>query len=224
VESKRRYKVVIVEDEPLYRDLLELALSRDPEIEIVGAFQDGERCLERVGEFDPDVALLDIELAGDLYGIQVGLAMRRLYPGIGIVLLSNHRDPSFVSALREGKFAGWSYLLKKSVDNVDALRRAIAGAAEGFVVLDPALIGNAPARPNTQLAKLTPRQRDIMSLMAQGYSNVGIAEKLLLSVKTVENHINCLYQELQLDRDSAFQPRVLAVLAYLDQLDLGARD
>src|SRR5690606_23829485 len=119
---------------------------------------------------------------------------------IGIVLLSNHIDLSFILALREGKVSGWSYLLKKSVSDLDAVRRAIAGVADGQIVLDERLTNGAAAQPASQLARLTPRQRDIMDLIAQGYSNAAIANRLVISLKTVENHIYGLYQELNIAR------------------------
>ena len=209
-------RVVVLEDEALFLELLEIALARYADIDIVGTFSDGPGCLAGVAGLAPDVALLDIELVhGGMNGIEVGLRLRERHPDLGIVLLSNHRDPSFIEPFRQSNLTGWSYLLKKSVANVEALRRAIVGAADGFVVLDPQLMAETAPRGQTRLAKLTPRQREILELMAQGHTNGSIAERLVVSVKTVENHINSLYQELGVDRGGAFQPRVLAVLEYL---------
>jgi len=199
---------------------LKIALSRDPDIEIVGTFQQGEELIGSVAEIEPDVALLDIELGGGMNGIEVAMRLREKLPRIGIVLLSNHRDPSFTLALRKGEFVGWAYLLKKSVSNLDRVRRAIAGVADGQIVLDEALLQDASPRAATQLANLTPRQREIVELIAQGYSNAGIASRLVVSIKTVENHINGLYNELNIARNGAYHPRVLAVLAYLEQSNL----
>ena len=208
-------RVVVLEDEPLYCDLLAKALAQYAGMAVVGTFDNGRACLEAAVALRPDVALIDIELPGGMNGIEVGLSLRRHLSDLGIVLLSNHRDPAFLSSLRRGRVAGWSYLQKKNVSNVDALKRAIDGAAAGFVVLDHQLVADAVPKEDSPLAGLTPRQINILELMAQGYTNAAIGEKLGLSVKTVENHINALYQVLRVDRDAHYQPRVLAVLEYL---------
>lgn len=210
-------RVVIVEDEALYREMLVSVLSQHHEIEIVGSYQDGPSCLEDAPRVNPDVALLDIELPDGMNGIQLGLKLRESIPEIGIVFLSHHNNPAFLSALQRGRLVGWSYLNKKSVVDVDALRRALTGVNAGLVVLDQALVTEAQPQEDSWLSTLTPRQTDILSLIAQGYTNVAIADRLNISVKTVENHINQMYQSMGLGESPDFQPRVLAVLEYLSQ-------
>jgi len=211
-----KIKVVIVEDEGLFRDLLRVALSQHSRIDVVGAFGDARSALAAVPALRPQVAILDIELRGDMNGIQLGLLLRQQLPELGIVLLSNHHDPQFLASVPRAAIAGWSYLLKKSVSDVQALGRAIEGAAAGFVVLDPLLAGASRQEAASPLANLTPRQRDILALIAQGYTNSAIAERLSLAEKSVENQINLLYQQLGIDReDLSLQPRVKAVLIYL---------
>lgn len=208
---------VIVEDEPLYRDLLALALAQDHRIKVVGTFADGESALDAIVQLEPDVALLDIELPGAINGIQLGLHLRRQLPKLGIVLLSNHGDPQFVASLPKDVISGWSYLLKKSVSNIESLRRAIEGALAGFVVLDPQLVAGLRPGENLDRIRLTPRQREILALMAEGLTNRAIANRLVLAEKSVENQINALYQQLGIDReDGTLQPRVKAVLLYLE--------
>ncbi len=214
----KRISVILVEDESLYRDLLRHALSDHPRLEVVGAFPDGTSALEAAPRLCPQVAMLDIELPGPLNGIQTGLLLREKLPEMGIVLLSNHQDPEYLSLIPHGSIAGWSYLLKKSVSDLQALTRAIEGAAAGFVVLDPQLVAGAKDRTGSHVARLTRRQREIIALIAQGFTNAAIAQRLCLAEKSVENQINVLYQELEIDRDdSSLQPRVKAVLIYLKE-------
>jgi DNA-binding NarL/FixJ family response regulator len=209
-------RVMIVEDEDLYRDLLRVVLSQHPRMAVVGAFANGESALGEAAALAPEVAILDIELRGGMNGIQLGLLLRRHLPGLGIVLLSNHGDPEFIASLPQEVIAGWSYLLKKSVSDVESLGRAIEGAVAGFVVLDPQLVTGLRPRGGSKHAQLTPRQREILALIAQGLTNRAIAGRLILAEKSVENQINAIYQQLGIDReDTSVQPRVKAVLIYL---------
>ena len=217
--AEERIDVVVVEDEGLYRDLIRIALSQHARIEVVGAYGDAEAALAEVPKLAPRVAILDIELSGPLNGVQLGLRLRRALPKIGIVLLSNHSDPEFVSSLSPETIAGWSYLLKRSVGDVESLWRAIEGSADGMVVLDPELVSDMRPRHNSSLARLAPSQREILGLIAQGLSNASIAQKLTLSEKSVENQINLLYQHMNIQRTTSAgtHPRVSAVLRYLQE-------
>lgn len=211
-----KVRVVVVEDEGLFRDLVRIALSTHPRLEVVGTYADAESALAEVPTLAPDVAILDIELDGPLNGVQLGLRLRRDLPDLGVVLLSNHRDPDFLSSLPAETIAGWSYLLKRSVGDVEALWRAIEGAAGGLVVLDPALVTDMQPRSNSGVSRLAPRQREILGLIAQGLSNAAIAEHLTLSEKSVENQINLVYQNLAIQRAAGgIHPRVIAVLRYM---------
>ena len=213
-----RIPLVIVEDEDLYRDLLRIALSQQPNIEVVGVFGDGESALAAAAELRPRVAVLDIELPGGLNGVQLGLRLRRLMPELGIVLLSNHGDPEFVASLPADVLSGWSYLQKKSVSDVAVLQRAVSGATNGMVMLDPNLVTGMRPRAGGLLERLTPRQQEILAFIAQGYTNRAIAARLHLAEKSVENQINALYQQLEIDRNEPdIHLRVRAVLIYLQE-------
>lgn len=216
--TEKRVRILILEDEDLFRDLLRVALSQRQRFEVVGAYAQGQDVLEAAEKLKPDVAILDIELGGQLNGIRVGLSLRRQLPKVGILLLSNHGNPQFVSSLPREAMAGWSYLLKKTVSDLAALERAIEGAASGFVVLDPQIVTGMQPRTGGYVSRLTPRQREILTLIAQGFTNAGIAEQLVLSEKSVENQINGIYHQLEIDREtSPVQPRVKAVLIYLQE-------
>jgi len=217
-DNNGRIKVVIVEDESLYRDLLRVALSQHPLLDVVGTFADGQCALAAMTDLNAQVAILDIDLRSALNGVQVGLMLRQRWPQLGIVLLSNHGDPQFISSLPAEIMPGWSYLLKKSVSDVTALQRAIEGATVGLVVLDPRLATGMRPRVGGVLSRLTPRQQEVLALIAQGFTNAAIAQQLTLSEKSVENQINLLYQQLEVDRGrSALHPRVKAVLTYLNE-------
>lgn len=208
--------VILVEDERLFRDLLRVSLDQSGSIRVVGDFGDGEAALAAAPALGAQAAVLDIALGGRLNGVQVGRMLRRLRPTMGIVLLSNHADPATLAAVPDRELAGWSYLLKHSVGDVATLTRAIEGSAAGLVVIDPELVERARLKPGGPLGRLTPRQREILALIAQGHANAAIAERLGIAVKTVENQINALYAEMGIDTaDQSIQPRVSAVLAYL---------
>jgi DNA-binding NarL/FixJ family response regulator len=218
-------KIAIVEDEPLFRGLLENHLRRHARLEVVGAYADGMSALASLPEIGPDVVTLDIEMPGRMDGIEVGLALRQRLPRLGIVILSNHADPRFLGALPRATTSGWSYLLKKSVSDIETLDRAVEGAASGTVMLDPAVVAAMRPKPGGPLTRLTPRQREIVDLLAQGLANAAIAEKLVLAEKSVENQLTAIYGELGIDRraiDPTVHPRVSAVLTYLRESRVSA--
>ncbi len=211
-----KLKVLIVDAAGLYRDLLSIAMSQQPTIEVVGAFADAETALDAAERLAPDVAILDIDPDCAFDDVQVGLLLRERLPNIGIVLLSEHHDPQRVAALLSRDLRGWAYLLKSRTGDLQALCRAVEGAAAGLVVMDSDVLSSARQSGAGPLSRLTPRQSQILSLIAEGLTNAAIARRLRLSEKTVENQINLLYQQLGTGRsDATVHPRVKAVLTYL---------
>lgn len=214
--ANRVIDVLVVEDESLYRDMLGRSLSQEPGIRIVGAYGEPYGVLTDHAVLKADAAIIDIELSSDLNGFELALRLRQLSPQLGIVLLSNIREEAFIAAMRRRQMTGWAYLLKRSVNDLATLVRAIKGAVEGMIVVDPELASALEPRPSTSLATLTRRQQDILGLMAQGYSNQAIAERLGIAVKSVENHVRELLGRLEVDSsDPQIHPRVAAVLRYL---------
>ena len=128
--------------------------------------------------------------------------------------MSAHKDRQYLNMMAADEYSRWSYLLKQSVTDVGALVRAIEGAASGLVV-DPTVVNSMKPRSGSLTAGLTPRQQEVLSMMAQGYNNAAIAEKLVLGTKPVENYINAIYQELTLSHNRPLHPRVQAVLSYI---------
>lgn len=215
-DSTKPIKVFIIEDENLYRDLLQVALGNDPRVQIVGTYADPYEVLyDRVGAH-ADVAILDIDLKSDMNGFELALRLRRQYAKLGIVLLSNFQEEAFIASFRRRQMTGWAYLLKKSVADLATLFRTVHGVAEGMVVLDPALVDQMKPKRETNLTALTTRQREILGLVAQGYTNQAIADKLQIARKSVENHMTEILDRLHVDtRDPQTHPRVAAVLRYL---------
>jgi DNA-binding NarL/FixJ family response regulator len=208
-------RVLVLEDEGLFRDMLQTALATHPAIEVVGAVANGEAAIREADRARPDVILADIELGPGMNGIEAAAQIRSRRPGTGVVLLSAHRDKQYIASLPAGEARGWSYLLKSSVTDTGTLVRAIEGAAAGLVVLDPSLVDALRPRPRSAIDALSERQRQVLALMAKGYSNGGIAQELVLTEKTVENYVGGVFQALNIDREEAVHPRVKAVLAFL---------
>jgi DNA-binding NarL/FixJ family response regulator len=212
-----KLRLLVVEDEGLYRELLVSAFSKDPEMEVVAEAPNGRIALEMARKVDFNVAVLDIDLGEGPNGIQVATKIKRQKPEVGILILSNHKDKQYLASLPMDVAAGWSYLLKKSVASFETLKRAVKGAAYGLVVLDPAVVQGLKPGKSELLGRLTPRQLEVLGLMAQGYTNAAIAERLVLVEKSVENYINAIYQELRISskEDERVHQRVKAVLVYL---------
>jgi Response regulator containing a CheY-like receiver domain and an HTH DNA-binding domain len=209
-------RLAIVEDDDLFRMLMRGALDALPGITVVGDFREAESAERELPAIAPDVVVLDIDLGvKSQNGVQLGLALRRLMPDLGILLLSHHREPEYLLSLPSDQTRGWSYLLKSSVHNLEALERAIRGAAAGMVILDPELAQQVRT-PTLNGVTLSERRFMLLHLIAQGYSNRAIAERMYLSLKTVENMVGKLYGELGLNSCSSERhARVEATLLYL---------
>ena len=210
-------KVMIVEDEGLFRDLLHVSLAAQPAFEVVGVATDGESAVRLARELSPDVIIMDIDLGKGPNGVEAGICIKEAHPTIGIVLLSAHKEKEYLSAIPADQSGGWSYVLKQSLADLGALTRALEGAAAGLVVLDPELVMGLRPKPDTGVGSLRGRHLEVLELIAQGYSNAAIAEKLVLGQKSVENYTNGIYQQLQISREDSIHPRVKAVLLFLQE-------
>lgn len=218
-EPKAPIRLALVEDDNLFRELMRLALDALPGITVIADFRDAETAEREIPALAPDVVLLDIDLGMDSKnGVQLGLALRRALPKVGVLLFSNHREPEFLLSVPPHEAGGWSYLLKSPFQDVETLERAIRGSAAGLVTLDPRLAQEVRS-PIVNGVTLTPRQLELLQLMAQGYSNRAIADRLFLSPKTVENTIGALYGSLGIDSGSTERhARVQAILLYLKKV------
>ena len=210
-----KIRVAVIEDEALFREMLVGSLSRQVGLEVVGTADNAEEAIALAQNAKPDVILMDIELAGEMDGIEAALAIKRESPEIGIVILSSHDNPRYVTSLPLGESTGWAYLLKQTVRDVSAVILAIEGCARGMVVMDPSMMARLRPREGSAVSRLTPRQKEVLRLLAEGYNNSAIARQLELEERSVEGYINIVYQHLGLSGETEINMRVKAALAFL---------
>jgi len=209
-------RLIVVDDEPLFRELLRSTLSAVLGLEVVGVAGDGESAVLLARKEKPDVVIMDIEMPGKLDGIEAALEIKRERPETGVVILSAHSERRYVTSLPLEDMQGWGYLLKQTAPDLATVVRAIEGSKAGMVVLDPSVVSGLRPRQGSAVARLNPRHQEVLELMAQGYSNAAIARLLKLSRKSVETYINVIYQELQLSHEEDIHARVKATLLYLE--------
>lgn len=217
-------KVFVVEDEPLLRELLANLLVSIGDFELVGTAGDGESALADMRIRRPDVALMDLNLGAGPNGIEVGLKAREDNGNLAIIILTAvpHRLDAASVILSGG--AHWSYLSKKSLLGVSALERTIRGAAEGMSVFDPAIIDVAKKNNPTALNQSTSQQIEVLSYLAQGYGNEGVGRNLGISNRTVEYHLQEIYNRLEYTREPDMNPRIHAALWFARQATLSVAD
>jgi DNA-binding NarL/FixJ family response regulator len=211
-------RIVIGEDSALFREGLARLLA-DAGHEIVGRAGDAVALVTVVGETEPDLAVIDIRMPPDNTddGARAARQLRTSYPEMGIVLLSQHVETRHsVDLVSAG---GFGYLLKDRVLDVDEFLDALTRVAAGGSALDPEVVGRLIGRPHSddRLAPLTPREREVLALMAEGCTNVGIGRRLWLTERTVETHVGSIMAKLGLVSNAEDHRRVLAVLTYLGQ-------
>jgi DNA-binding NarL/FixJ family response regulator len=209
-------RLLVVDDEALFRELLCRTLSSEPELAVVGVAGDGETAVQLARKEKPDVVIMDIELPGKLDGIEAALQIKKERPQTGIVVLSAHSERRYVTSLPLEDIQGWAYLLKQTAPDLATVVRAIEGSKAGMVVLDPTVVAGLRPRQGSAVARLNPRHQEVLELLAQGYSNAAIAQLLKLSRKSVETYINAIYQELHLSHEQDIHARVKATLLYLE--------
>ncbi len=215
----KKTKLLVVEDEALFSELLKNNLSAEPDLEVVGVARDGASAIALARKTKPDALVVDIELEGDLDGIEAAVKIKEERPEVGVVILSSHRDRRYVTSLPLENSSGWAYLLKQSTPDVGTLVRAIQGSIMGMMVLDPSVVTSLRPKQGSSIDKLTPRQRDVLELIAQGHNNATIAQRLNLTGKSVETYINAIYQILQLSNEPDIHARVKATLLYLQDTE-----
>jgi len=214
-------RVVVADDSYLLREAVSRLIDGEDDFELVGCCGNRDELLAMVDEREPDVVVTDIRMppTGTDEGVQVATRLRTSHPRIGVVVLSQYSTPAYAITLLEGGSAGRAYLLKDGVARADQLASAIRAVATGGSVIDPKVVeevvntrSQAAASP---LDRLTPREMEILSEIAQGKSNGAIAATLVLSERAVEKHINSILSKLDLTEEPDVNRRVKAVLVYL---------
>jgi DNA-binding NarL/FixJ family response regulator len=209
-------RIAVVEDQPLFRSMLELTLGSAPDVRVVASVGSVKEATAALRPGAVDVAVLDIDLP-DGNGIALGVTVRRTQPRLGILLLSAHDAMDLLLDLPPDVASGWSYLSKTSSTSTDTLLTAIRAAAAGRTTLDPVLLDRMAPRAGSAVSRLTDRQYAVLRLLAQGLSNAGIGEALKITEKSVQNHINGIYGTLGIDADPTRNPRVTAALRLLEE-------
>jgi len=214
-------RVVLGEDSFIAREGIVRALEAIEDVELVAACGDLDELRRVVDETRPDVVLTDIRMppTNTDEGIRLAVELRSSHPRIGVVVLSQHAEPLYAADLFDQGSDGRGYLLKERLKNRDDLDRALREVADGGSVVDPRVVETLLAlrrrREDTRLDELTPRELEILGLIAEGKSNDAIADSLYITKRAVERHINAIFLKLDLRDEEHVSRRVKAVLLYL---------
>ena len=220
-------RVVLVEDQALLREGI-VALLREQGMEVVATAEDPDDFLLKVEGHKPDVAIVDVRLPPTFTdeGIRAALEARRRRPELGVLVLSQYVEPAYTTELLEAGEGGLGYLLKERVGEVRTFVEAIENVAAGGTVLDREVVSRLvragePAGGRADLAELTPRELEVLQLMAEGRTNAGIANAMVVSLGAVEKHVTSIFSKLDLPAGGEDHRRVLAVLTYLREAGEG---
>jgi len=212
-------RILICEDSVLLREGIARLLT-ETDHEVVAALADTARLIETVDRERPDLAILDVRLPPTFTdeGIRAALALRQRHPELAVLVLSQYVEERYAADLIADRSGGLGYLLKDRVADIDEFLASVESVGGGGTVLDPEVVAQllARRRRDERFARLTPRESEVLSLMAEGKSNASIARTIFVSEGSVEKHISAVFQKLELDPAEGGNRRVLAVLAHLD--------
>ena len=214
-------RIVFAEDDYLVREGTAALLADVGDVEVVAAVADRDGLLAAVQEHGPDAVLTDIRMppTKTTEGIDAARRIREEHPKTGVVVLSQYAEEEYAYELLKDGAEGLGYLLKERVADVEEIVRALRDVAAGGSVLDPKVVEGLVARRDREarspLAHLTDREREVLSLMAEGKNNAAIAASLYLTERAVEKHINSLFHKLGLSEEPNVHRRVMAVLTFL---------
>jgi DNA-binding NarL/FixJ family response regulator len=213
-------RVVLAEDSVILREgMAELLAARG--CEVAASVGTGEALVAAVAEHRPDVAVVDIRMPPTHTdeGIRAALDIRAADPAVGILVFSQHVETVFATRLLARDATGIGYLLKERIARTEELVDALHRVAEGGTVLDPEIVSRLlrAGRRRSPLESLTPRERDVLALMAEGHSNKSIAERLVVTERAVEKHAAAIFAKFDLPQTAADNRRVKAVVTYLTE-------
>ena len=211
-------RVAIAEDSVLLREGIARLLD-DAGIEVVAQSADADDLLLKVRSYSPDVAIVDIRLppTHSDEGMRAALEIRSKHPEVAVLVLSQYVELGLALTLLADSAEGVGYLLKDRISDVDEFVAALRRVADGGSALDPIIVSTLVSRerPDDPLAQLTPREREVLELMAGGSSNQGIADSLVITVRAVEKYVSSIFTKLGLPSTGSESRRVLAVLMFL---------
>jgi DNA-binding NarL/FixJ family response regulator len=212
-------RIVIAEDDSLLREGLALLLQAEG-LDVVATTDGPDAFLAAVAEHAPDVAIVDVRMPPTHTdeGIVAAVEARRRQPGLAVLVLSAYVEQAFATDLLAGGAAGLGYLLKERVGRVAEFLEALHRVADGGTAIDPEVVAQLLTRnrPDSTLERLSPRERDVLAVMAEGLGNAAIAERLFVTEGAVHKHIRSIFAKLDLAPDDRADRRVTAVLRYLD--------
>lgn len=211
---------MIADDALLIRQGLRMVLDTLDGIELVAEAEDLPTLLAAVDEHRPDVVITDIRMppTNTDEGVEAAGRIRSGHATTGVIVLSQHAEPGFIVTLLENGTERLGYLLKENIGDRAEIQRAIDAVVGGGSAIDPAVVEvlvQSRTAPMSPIEQLTPREREVLALIAEGLNNAGIASSLVLSEKAVEKHINSIFSKLQLGEELDTHRRVRAVLLYL---------
>jgi len=211
--------VIVAEDSVLLREGV-VRLLEEAGFKVVGQAGDGEELMRKARAHRPDVAIIDIRMppTHSDEGLQAARAIREELPDTGVLVLSQYMEGEYALELLGDDAAGVGYLLKDRISDLERFADAVRRVAEGGSALDPEVVSQMLGRRRVEdpLAELSPREREVLGLMAEGRSNLAIAEALVISERAVEKHVTGIFTKLSLPPAAEDHRRVLAVLAFLD--------
>ena len=211
-------RVVVAEDNTLLREGV-ARLLEDAGMEVIGRHENADALLADVRDNAPDVAIVDIRLPPSHTdeGLRAAAEIREHHPGTGVLVLSQHVELGLAFKLLADSVERTGYLLKDRIGDVGEFAEAVRRVANGGTALDPTIVSQllSRKRDDDPLANLTPREREVLELMAEGSSNQAIADRLVISLRAVEKHVTSIFAALGLPSTGLEHRRVLAVLTYL---------
>ena len=218
-------RVLYVEDDPALRGILSAILTSRKDIEVVATAASPTEALTQARGVDFDVALLDLALGDDaMSGMELGKALRAQRPKIGVVILSQHQVPAFLTRFDDEQRHGWSFILKRADLHPNYLSDVLHSTARGLNVVDPAMVKRQMGEQSSAVSMLTSRQRDIIALASEGLDAPTIAKRLDVTPGVVRQELSRTYQVLVPDPPEGADLRTLAVLRYLRETrDYGQR-
>lgn len=211
-------RVVVADDSVLLREGLVRVLA-EAGVDVVGSYPDAEQLLADLVELAPDLVVLDVRMPPTFRdeGVRAAIRARELLPKVGILLLSQYVEVAYAQELLSSGRGGIGYLLKDRVASLAELSDAIERIASGGTVLDPEVVAQLIGRSHDPLETLTPREREVLTGMAEGRTNAAIASALVIGVGAVEKNVTSIFQKLGLDDSGNDHRRVLAVLTWLQR-------
>lgn len=211
-------RVVVGEDQPIVREGIVHVL-QDSGFEVVGTAENARDLVRITRAQRPDVVVTDIQMPPDNTddGLRAALEIRATVPSVGVLVLSQFLEDRYAMDLVADSAEGVGYLLKENISDLRMFTEAVRRVASGGSALDPAVVARLVGRKRKAgpLDNLTPRERDVLALVAEGRSNAGVAQELVVSVAAVERHVTSIFDKLGLHRSPEQHRRVLAVLKYL---------